>query len=229
MVVNTLPQRVFYCLPGFALLLLLSLNIASNASSPGLDQAVANYRAGRYSQALVQLESLNQSDPLVHYYMGLCYHNLNQVSRALQEYQWVAQAARDPALRQNAQLGMQQLSQYQSHRTYAGQGNVYHGSASSAASSGYGGRPKVIDFFATWCGPCKELAPRLEAIESQYRGRVDFERIDIDQNESMKDQYRVHAVPTLVFIDGHGKVVDRLEGGPPNMVLTQEIERLLSR
>ena len=66
---------------------------------------------------------------------------------------------------------------------------------------------QVIDFYATWCGPCKRLAPILENLEKKYDGKIAFRRVDIDQNPDMAAEYNVQAVPTLVIIDGEVKDV----------------------
>ena len=66
---------------------------------------------------------------------------------------------------------------------------------------------QVIDFYATWCGPCKRLAPILENLEKKYDGKIVFRRVDIDQNPDMAAEYNVQAVPTLVIIDGEVKDV----------------------
>ena len=74
-------------------------------------------------------------------------------------------------------------------------------------------RPQVIDYYATWCGPCKTLSPILEKIEKKYAGKVDFSRVDIDQNRDLVAKDKIAAVPTLLFIykDGH---TERIEGLP---------------
>lgn len=62
---------------------------------------------------------------------------------------------------------------------------------------------EVIDFYATWCGPCKQLAPILERMMKKYDGRVSFRKVDVDDNPQEAEKYNVTAVPTLVYlIDG---------------------------
>jgi thioredoxin len=63
--------------------------------------------------------------------------------------------------------------------------------------------PVLVDFFATWCGPCKRLAPMLAELEGQYKGKVAFVRVDVDRRRALADEYGVHAYPTVVLlIDG---------------------------
>jgi thioredoxin len=69
-----------------------------------------------------------------------------------------------------------------------------------------GERPAVIDFFATWCGPCKALAPVLDelAADYQYKDRIDFYKVDIDQEQDLAAVFGVRSVPTLLFIPLNG-------------------------
>lgn len=63
----------------------------------------------------------------------------------------------------------------------------------------------IIDFYATWCGPCKQIAPILSNIEKEYGGRVRLVRVDVDLEPQKAGQYGVEAVPTLVFESTNGK------------------------
>lgn len=66
---------------------------------------------------------------------------------------------------------------------------------------------QVIDFYATWCGPCKQLAPIVEKMEKKYAGKIAFSRVDVDAEPQLAEQYNITAMPTLVFIKG-GEVID---------------------
>jgi thioredoxin len=204
-------------------LLCMAMLLAPVFAAPSaFDEAVQQYRSGKFSQALTQFQSLEKGgrpDPYVHYYMGLCFHNLNQVSRAQQEYQWVMSSTNNAALRRNAELGLQSLGKYAGSRNYQGQGATPTASSPARiSSSGSGGRPQMLDFTATWCGPCKRIAPRVDELEQEYRGRVEFKRIDIDEQEDLANKFQVKAVPTFVFIDGRGTVVHRVQGANPQGV-----------
>lgn len=65
-------------------------------------------------------------------------------------------------------------------------------------------KPMVVDFFATWCGPCKELAPVLDELEKKYEGEVIFQRIDVDQRPELAQEFRIEAIPMLMFITPKG-------------------------
>lgn len=96
------------------------------------------------------------------------------------------------------------------------------------------GLPKVIDFYATWCQPCKKLAPVLEELEKSYKGKIEFERLDVEQpqNKALVEKFEVAAYPTVVFLDKTGKLIDRKEGysdkeaAKEKEVLTKKLEKL---
>lgn len=63
--------------------------------------------------------------------------------------------------------------------------------------------PVVVDFFATWCGPCRMLAPVLESVAEDYEGKVKFVKLDVDQAAEISVQYGIMSIPTLImFING---------------------------
>lgn len=63
--------------------------------------------------------------------------------------------------------------------------------------------PVVVDFFAEWCGPCKAMAPALEQVAEEMKGKVKVVKVDVDQNPGITTKYRIQAMPTLmIFKDG---------------------------
>ena len=89
-------------------------------------------------------------------------------------------------------------------------------------------KPMVIDFFATWCGPCKELAPVLDKIEQNHKGEVMFKRVDVDQEPELALEFRVEAVPTLMFVTPKGEY-QTLLGYQDESVIEAKIAELLKR
>lgn len=91
-----------------------------------------------------------------------------------------------------------------------------------------GERPAVIDFFATWCGPCKALAPVLDelAADYQYKDRIDFYKVDIDQEQDLAAVFGVRSVPTLLFIPLNG-MPQMMTGGRPKSDLKRIIDEVL--
>jgi thioredoxin 1 len=72
--------------------------------------------------------------------------------------------------------------------------------------------PQLLDFYAVWCPPCQDQKPIVAALEKEYEGKVAIQTIDVDKAQELAGQYEVKAIPTLVFLDGNGKEVDRLVG-----------------
>lgn len=84
----------------------------------------------------------------------------------------------------------------------------------------------VVDFTATWCGPCKALAPVVEELASEYAGKVSFFKLDVDKNQPIAQKYMVRSIPTLIFFK-NGKVVDSVIGALPKRKLVEVIAKHL--
>lgn len=69
----------------------------------------------------------------------------------------------------------------------------------------------VIDFFATWCGPCKRIAPAFEDLADKYLGKIQFLKVDVDESPALVDQYGISAMPTFVFLKD-GQIMKKVEG-----------------
>jgi thioredoxin 1 len=70
--------------------------------------------------------------------------------------------------------------------------------------------PVVVDFFAEWCGPCKAMAPALEAVAADMKGKVKVAKLDVDQNPAVTQQYAIQAMPTMRIFKGGKKVAERV-------------------
>jgi thioredoxin 1 len=88
------------------------------------------------------------------------------------------------------------------------------------------GKPVVVDFFATWCGPCKTLAPRLEQLAGEYGDRIKFVSVNVDQSPALAAKFKVAGVPTLLFIDRAGRVVAPIVGLASAEVLRAKLQSL---
>ncbi|CAN0448361.1 unnamed protein product [Phaeothamnion confervicola] len=71
--------------------------------------------------------------------------------------------------------------------------------------------PVLVDFFAEWCGPCKAMAPALEQVATEMKGKLKVVKIDVDQNPGVTQKFRIQAMPTLIMFNG-GKEVSRNVG-----------------
>jgi len=70
--------------------------------------------------------------------------------------------------------------------------------------------PVLVDFFAEWCGPCKAMAPALEQVAAEMKGKVKVAKLDVDQNPDVTQKYRIQAMPTLMIFKGGKKVAERV-------------------
>ncbi len=87
-------------------------------------------------------------------------------------------------------------------------------------------KPVLVDFWAEWCGPCRTIAPSLEALAEEYEGKLDVVKVNIDENPMSPTQYGVRGIPTLlIFKDG--KVAAQQVGAAPKSVLKAWIEKSL--
>jgi thioredoxin 1 len=86
--------------------------------------------------------------------------------------------------------------------------------------------PVVVDFWATWCAPCRAIAPALEDLASQYKGRVKVAKVNIDDNQDTPQQYGVRSIPTLLVFKG-GRVVDQIVGAVPKSKLEDAIKKVV--
>lgn len=78
--------------------------------------------------------------------------------------------------------------------------------------------PVVVDFFATWCGPCRLIEPIVKQLAESYAGKVKFVKVDIDESPDVADQFAVSGVPTLVLFKD-GQEADRLQGAAPKPMI----------
>lgn len=90
-----------------------------------------------------------------------------------------------------------------------------------------GVKPLVIDFWATWCGPCRMVAPIISEMAEKYDGRVVVGKCDVEECEELAAQFGIRNIPTVLFIKG-GEVVDKIVGAMGKAKFEEKFEALLA-
>lgn len=75
-----------------------------------------------------------------------------------------------------------------------------------------GDKPAIVDFYASWCGPCKKLSPIMEKLSKKYEGKVNFYKIDVDKSSDLANTLNIKAIPTLIFLKDSLSSVIIMEG-----------------
>ena len=84
----------------------------------------------------------------------------------------------------------------------------------------------VVDFYATWCGPCKKLSPTLDEVSEEFAGQVNIVKVDVDESEDLALNYGIRSVPTVLFFK-NGQQVDKFVGALPKSGIVTKIQAQL--
>lgn len=89
-----------------------------------------------------------------------------------------------------------------------------------------GEQPLVVDFWATWCGPCRMVGPVISELAGEYEGRINVGKCDVEDNEDLAAEFGIRNIPTILFFKG-GQLVDKIVGAQPKAKLQEKFEALL--
>ena len=89
-----------------------------------------------------------------------------------------------------------------------------------------GEQPLVVDFWATWCGPCLMVGPVISQLAEEYDGKIVVGKCDVEENEELAQEFGIRNIPTILFFKG-GQIVDKVVGAQPKAKLQEKFEALL--
>ncbi|MEK7309071.1 MAG: thioredoxin [Nitrospirota bacterium] len=84
----------------------------------------------------------------------------------------------------------------------------------------------MVDFWASWCGPCKMIAPTVEELAKEYAGKAKFVKVNTDENTELATRYKIRGIPTLMFFK-NGEEIDRITGAVQKAPLKTKLDSLL--
>lgn len=88
------------------------------------------------------------------------------------------------------------------------------------------GKPMMVDFWATWCGPCKKIGPYVEELAQQYEGQAIIGKVDVDDNDQLAIRFGIRNIPTILFFR-NGEIVDKQVGAAPKAALEAKLQSIL--
>ena len=195
----------------FVSVLLLGSTAAISAAN-NYDQAVATYLHNDYKKALPSFQALSKNDPKnakVHYYLALCYQQLDDDKNAAAEYQLALDNNKDTAFKE---IIDERLSRTKRRLSHAGS----KAEAPAPEIKKHDPVHKVIWFSTNWCSTCKKFEPSWEKGKTAFAGKLEFEHLNAEDPSNWKtvEKYRPKAYPTLVYLDAKNKVIQNFADAP---------------
>lgn len=213
-----------------------SVSAHSGSGTSPVTQASTLLKAGKTDQAITNLKSYlkgkNAKDAQTHYLLGTCYVKKQEYAKARKHFRIAIRLGRGNQYSQKANQQMMKVpKKYIKPRT----GPMTRFLASLFGFGRHRGAgakptPTVIDFYASWCHPCKKLDKTLASLSSKYGDKVKIMKVDVDdpKNDQIVDQYEISPIPTVIFLNTDGEVVDYSIGYSGEKGLTKGFNKILA-
>ncbi len=87
--------------------------------------------------------------------------------------------------------------------------------------------PMIVDFWATWCAPCRMISPIIEEISNEYEGKIKVGKLNVDENSSIAGKYHIMGIPTILFFK-NGNIMDQTVGAVSRKILEEKVKNILN-
>jgi len=86
----------------------------------------------------------------------------------------------------------------------------------------------LVDFWASWCGPCRMVEPVIEEVAEEYKDKIVVGKVNVDEEKELTMMFGIRSIPTIIFFNEKGEIIDSIVGAVPKSFLVEKIERILT-
>ncbi len=217
-------------------LVLFSTGLAAFAAGQATDPMAcgkACISKGQYKRAVEDFQAVVQKSPQScegHLLLGQAFCKLKQYKQAKDQLRLAIRFGHGSPNAQKANLELMKLPKQFLSPKSGPETRMIASMLGLSRSRGGASKPTVIDFYATWCNPCKQLSTVLDKAKTEYGDKVTFMRVDVDDptNAKLLDQYEVSPIPTVVYLNAQGEVVSFSVGFSGDVSVNDGIKKILT-